>query len=179
MKEKNKGTVGFLEKLGFASFSCSANIVFNFKSLYYLIFLTNVLEIPVLTAGTMMTIGTVWDVVNDPLIGVFAGNIHFRSGEKIRPYILYLTIPYALGVVLLFTDFGVSAKIAVALNMLISLSMRSPIRSAASSITAWADWPPETMETANRSTLTVLWAPASVRASVRSQSLRSSSFSAV
>ena len=53
--KKDKGVVKLPEKLGYMAYSTSANIVFNFKSLYYLIFLTNVLQIPVLTAGTMMT----------------------------------------------------------------------------------------------------------------------------
>lgn len=119
MKKQNKETVGLGEKLGFMSYSASANIVFNFKSLYYLIFLTNVLKVPMLTAGTMMTIGTIWDVVNDPLIGVWANNIKFKSGEKIRPFLLWIAVPWALGMVLLFTDFNVSTKIAIFLNLAI------------------------------------------------------------
>ncbi len=119
MKSKNPNRVGIGEKLGFMAYSGSANIVFNFKSLYYLIFLTNVLKIPVLTAGTMMTLGTIWDVVNDPLIGVFAGNVRFKSGEKIRPYLLWLALPWAAGMVLLFTDFNLGQTAAVILSLLI------------------------------------------------------------
>lgn len=120
MKKKDPNSVVRLpEKLGFMGLSTAANIVFNFKSLYYLIFLTNVLQIPILTAGTMMTIGTVWDVVNDPLIGVLADNIKFKSGEKIRPYILIVAVPWALGMVLLFTDFNVKQNIAIILSLLI------------------------------------------------------------
>ena len=66
------------EKFGFLAFSTSTNIVFNFKSLYYLIFLTNVLGIPVGTAGIMLTIGTIWDAVNDPLIALFTENHIFK-----------------------------------------------------------------------------------------------------
>lgn len=116
---KKTSVVRLPEKLGFMAFSTSANIVFNFKSLYYLIFLTNVLKIPVLTAGTMMTIGTIWDLTNDPIIGVFAGNVHFRSKEKIRPYLLLIAIPWAAGLVLLFTDFNLSQNIAVIVSLVI------------------------------------------------------------
>jgi len=35
--------VGMLEKLGFATFSTASNVVFNFKDLFYLFFLTNVM----------------------------------------------------------------------------------------------------------------------------------------
>ncbi len=116
---KDNSKVGFLEKIGFTCYSTSANIVYNFKSLYYLIFLTNVLQIPVLTAGIMMTLGTVWDVINDPIIGVMAENIKFKSSEKVRPYIKWVAIPFALSFVLLFTDFNVSTPVAVALSLLI------------------------------------------------------------
>ena len=117
--KKDKGVVRLPEKLGYMAYSTSANIVFNFKSLYYLIFLTNVLQIPVLTAGTMMTLGTIWDVTNDPIIGVFAGNVKFKSKEKIRPYLLVIAIPWALGLVLLFTDFNLTQTLAVIVSLLI------------------------------------------------------------
>lgn len=117
--KKDKGVVRLSEKLGYMAYSTSANIVFNFKSLYYLIFLTNVLQIPVLTAGTMMTLGTIWDVTNDPIIGVFAGNVKFKSKEKIRPYLLVIAIPWALGLVLLFTDFNLTQTLAVIVSLLI------------------------------------------------------------
>lgn len=118
MKE-DKGVVKLPEKLGYMAYSTSANIVFNFKSLYYLIFLTNVLQIPVLTAGTMMTLGTIWDVTNDPIIGVFAGNVKFKSKEKIRPYLLVIAIPWAFGLILLFTDFNLTQTLAVIVSLLI------------------------------------------------------------
>jgi Na+/melibiose symporter-like transporter len=49
------------EKLGFLSFSTSNNIVYQFKSLYYLSFLTNGVGIPVLSAGTIFAIGSTAD----------------------------------------------------------------------------------------------------------------------
>ena len=110
MKKESSRTVGFLEKLGFMSFSTSTNIVFNFKSTYYKYFLTSILLIDPVAVSNMVLIGTIWDIVNDPLIGVWANNVKFRSGEKVRPWLLYIAVPYALGMVLLFTDFGVSER---------------------------------------------------------------------
>lgn len=108
MEKKKK--IGFLEKLGFMSFSTSTNIVFNFKSTYYKYFLTSILLIDPVAASNMALIGTVWDIVNDPLIGVWANNVKFRSGEKVRPWLLYVSLPFALGLVLLFTDFHVDER---------------------------------------------------------------------
>ncbi len=66
-----------------------------------------------------MTLGTIWDVTNDPIIGVFAGNIKFKSKEKIRPYLLVIAIPWALGLILLFTDFNLTQTLAVIVSLLI------------------------------------------------------------
>lgn len=107
------------ERFGFFAFSTSSNIVFNFKSLYYLIFLTNVLKIPVLTAGTILTLGIIWDAINDPLIGIYTANHKFKNGEKIRPYALYCAIPWAVSIVLLFCDFNTGKTLTIALCLII------------------------------------------------------------
>ena len=96
--------MGVVEKLGFMTFSMSDNIVYQFKAIYYMFFLTNVLGISVGTAGTVFAIGTVWDAVNDPLLGYMALNTKFKSGEKIRPFILYAG-PWAVTIVALFWAF--------------------------------------------------------------------------
>lgn len=121
MKEEKNGqsmiTLG--EKIGFMTFSTSSNIVFNFKSLYYLIFLTNVLKIPVLTAGTILTLGTVWDAINDPLIGLWTANHTFKNGEKVRPLALWCAVPWAITIVLLFCDFNTGKTLTVILCLII------------------------------------------------------------
>ena len=106
------------EKVGFAAFSASNNIVYQFKSLYYMFFLTNVLGISIGLAGTVFAIGTIWDAVNDPLIGYAALNHRFKSGERIRPYIL-TSVPWAFSIVLLFTAFKGSEAMKVAVALVI------------------------------------------------------------
>jgi Na+/melibiose symporter-like transporter len=68
-------------------------------------------------AGTILTIGTIWDAVNDPIIGYWAVNHKFKNGEKCRPLALWCAVPWAITVVLLFANFGVpmAAKIVIAL----------------------------------------------------------------
>jgi GPH family glycoside/pentoside/hexuronide:cation symporter len=109
--------IGGLEKFGFCAFSASNNIVHLFKNMYYLFFLTNVVKIDIRIAGTILTIGTIWDAVNDPLIGFWAVNHKFKSGEKCRPLAFYFAVPWAITVVLLFANFSVPmvAKTIIAL----------------------------------------------------------------
>ncbi|MDR3172624.1 MAG: glycoside-pentoside-hexuronide (GPH):cation symporter [Treponema sp.] len=105
------------EKLGFLTFSTSNNIVYQFKSLYYLFFLTNVMGIPVLSAGTIFAIGTIWDALNDPLLGYMSVNHKFKNGERCRPFALWYAVPWAVSLVLLFSDFGLNQKIAAAVAL--------------------------------------------------------------
>ena len=119
MEKNKKKTVSLLEKLGFMSFSASTNIVFNFKSTYYKFFLTSILLIDPVAASNMALVSTFWDIANDPLIGVWADNIRFKSGEKVRPWLLYIAVPYAAGMVLLFTDFGVSERWDIILGLVV------------------------------------------------------------
>ncbi len=117
-----KKPVGFIEKLGFCTFSGANNIVYQFKNLYYLFFLTNVVKLDIFWAGTIFTIGILWDAINDPLIGYFAVNRKFRSGESVRPFALWYSIPWAATVVLLFTDFNAPDTTAIILSLVIYLA---------------------------------------------------------
>ena len=113
--------IRFPEKVGFCTFSTASNVVYQFKSIYYLFFLTNVLKIDVLVAGTILTIGTIWDAVNDPLIGFWAVNHKFKNGERVRPLAIWFAVPWAITVVLLFTNFGLKNQAAVAVALLVYL----------------------------------------------------------
>ena len=117
--EKNNKIIKLPEKLGFMSFSTSTNIVFNFKSTYYKFFLTSILLIDPVAVSNMALIGTIWDIVNDPILGVWANNVKFKSGEKVRPWLLWVAIPYGLGMVLLFTDFNVSQRWDIILGLIV------------------------------------------------------------
>ena len=113
--------IRFPEKVGFCTFSTASNVVYQFKSIYYLFFLTNVLKIDVLVAGTILTIGTIWDAVNDPLIGFWAVNHKFKNGERVRPLAIWFAVPWAITVVLLFTNFGLKNQAAIAVALIVYL----------------------------------------------------------
>ena len=107
------------EKMGFCAISTSSNIMYQFRSLYYLFFLTNVIKIDILWAGYILTIGTIWDAINDPLIGFWAVNHKFKNGEKVRPLALWASFPWAVTIVLLFTDFGLSSTGMIAIALVV------------------------------------------------------------
>lgn len=114
-----KNEIKLSEKIGFMMYSMSINIVHTFKNMYYLTFLTMILQIDVAVAGAMLAVGTVWDAVNDPLIAVFCTNHIFKSGEKIRPYALFMCVPWALAIVCLFTDFKLNTAMTIIVGLII------------------------------------------------------------
>ena len=113
------------EKIGFGTFSTASNLIFYFKDLFYLFFLTNVLGIRMADAGLIITLGIIWDAVNDPLVGFLAVNHRFKNGEQCRPFALYCAVPWAATTVLMFTGFDVAYKlklgIAIAIYFLFEL----------------------------------------------------------
>ena len=109
--------IKLMEKVGFLTFSGANNIIYSFRNLYYLFFLTNVLKVSMAWAGIIFFAGTFWDAINDPMIGFWALNRKFKNGEKLRPFTLWHSVPWAVTVVLLFADFGLSSLAATALAM--------------------------------------------------------------
>ncbi len=112
----NEHKISLLEKLGFTAFSTSSNVIFNFVDLFYLFFLTNVMGIEITHAGFIVGIGIIWDAVNDPLVGYWSINHHFKNGESCRPLALWCAVPWAITTVLMFTcfDFSYSIKLVSA-----------------------------------------------------------------
>ncbi|MDR1787524.1 MAG: MFS transporter, partial [Treponema sp.] len=109
------------EKMGFAAFSASNNVVYIFKSMYYQFFLTDVVKVSLPAAMLILTIGILWDAINDPLIGFWAVNRKFKNGERVRPYTLWFSLPWAITVVLLFTSFGTTGKVTLAIAIAVYL----------------------------------------------------------
>lgn len=107
------GKIGFAEKFGFCSFSTASNIVYQFKSMYYLFFLTNVLHISMAAAGVLLSAGIVWDAINDPLVGYYSVNHRFRNGERVRPFAFWYAVPWAVTTVLIFTNFHVNDTLTI------------------------------------------------------------------
>lgn len=72
---------------------------------YFLFFLTDVAGLSPSFAGLVMMIGTLWDALTDPAVGIWSDRTKSRLGRR-RSFILFTSVPYGLAVWLLFSDWG-------------------------------------------------------------------------
>ena len=58
-----------------------------FISVIYLVFLTDIIHLEPILAGTVVLISEIWDAISDPLMGIISDNTKSKLGKR-RPYIL-------------------------------------------------------------------------------------------
>ena len=79
---------------------------------YLMIFLTDTFGVPAGAVGVITVIASVWDAINDPMMGTIADRTKSRWG-KYRPYFLFIPAILTVVVVLLFAspNIGTHGKI--------------------------------------------------------------------
>ena len=88
-------------KLSYASGDFAYCLVYAFLNAFILTFLTEVVKMPVKTAGMLTLCANVFDAISDPIVGHIADRHKGRYG-RYKPWILIATVPAAL---LLFLNF--------------------------------------------------------------------------
>jgi GPH family glycoside/pentoside/hexuronide:cation symporter len=83
--------------IGDTGFSLTSTIV----GTYLLIFLTDIVGLPVGLAGVPLIIGRSWDWINDPIVGHISDRTRTRWGRR-RPYLLFGALPFALAFAMLW-----------------------------------------------------------------------------
>lgn len=68
-------------------------------------YMTDTLKIPAATCSLIMFIATLWDAINDPMMGIIADRTHTRLG-RYRPYFLAAPILLTLFATLVWVDWG-------------------------------------------------------------------------
>lgn len=71
------------------------------RQIFYAIFLTDVVGLDARLASFAALIGVIWDAINDPLVGLISDRVRTRWGRR-RPFLLFFSIPFALGFILLW-----------------------------------------------------------------------------
>lgn len=111
--EEKKHRLTLKEKIGYGLSYLGVEMVNQFNT-YLTYFMTNVFGLPMGTASMITGLNTAWNAVNDPILGYWADNRTFKSGEKLRPFWKYCCLPMALFCILMYVgpDIPTAGKIA-------------------------------------------------------------------
>lgn len=92
---------------------------------YFSVYMTDTLKIPAAAASMIMFVSTLWDAINDPMMGVIADRTKSRWG-RYRPYFIFAPILLTFFATMLWIDWGftsTSAKVAYVLIIYIGYGM--------------------------------------------------------
>ena len=77
---------------------------------YYGVFMTDTVKIPAAAASIIMLIASLWDAINDPIMGTIADRTHTKFG-RYRPYFTIFPVLMAIvGVLLFWNPTGLSTN---------------------------------------------------------------------
>ncbi len=107
-----RNQVPISEKLTYTTGLLGQNMIYNFMSMYILFFFTDLLLIPSSIATVIVVIASLWDAVNDPMMGVISDRTRTRFG-KFRPYMIFGPIAIMITTILCFVCFDVSATSSI------------------------------------------------------------------
>lgn len=90
------------EKLAYAGGELGQQLSTTYVNSFLMVFFVTILKIPSTTAGTIFLIATIWDAINDPIMGIICDRTRSRWGSY-RPWIMAFTLPASIFFVLCFT----------------------------------------------------------------------------
>ena len=103
-------------KIGYALGDFGISIAYFIVGFFFMYYLTDILHISPLLAGSVVFIGKLWEGASNPIVGVINDRIKSRFGRK-RSFIMLGAIPFALSFILLWlipVTLGEPVKFALA-----------------------------------------------------------------
>src|SRR6185369_15464427 len=92
--------LSFGMKLLYGSGDWGISSIGMLRSIFYAIYLTDVVGIEPRLASFGALAGIIWDAINDPIIGVLSDRMKSRLGRR-RPFLLWFSIPFGISFVIL------------------------------------------------------------------------------
>ncbi len=97
------------EKIAYGLGDAASNIVFQSTMLFLAAYYTDVVGISAGIVGSIFLGVRILDAFTDPIMGRIADRTHTRWGS-FRPYLLWVSVPYGVATVLVFTPFDLTAS---------------------------------------------------------------------
>jgi GPH family glycoside/pentoside/hexuronide:cation symporter len=105
--------LSFWTKLLFGSGDWSISSFGTLRQIFYAIFITDVVGLEPRLASIAALVGILWDAINDPLVGILSDRVHSKWGRR-RPFLLWFSIPFGLGFVILWWAPPLESQVALA-----------------------------------------------------------------
>lgn len=125
-----KARLPFWVKLLYGSGDWGIASVGIMRSIFYAIYLTDVVGLEPRLASFGAVVGIIWDAINDPIIGTFSDRLNTRWGRR-RPFLLWFAIPFALSFVILWSapkwDNQIALLIYVTLSFMLADTLQTLI----------------------------------------------------
>lgn len=91
------------EAAGFLTGMFGQNLIYNIVATGLYFYFQNVICLPAIALGWIMTIARVWDAINDPMMGTIVDKTHSKWG-KCRPYLIIFPAIIGLITILAFLN---------------------------------------------------------------------------
>lgn len=108
----NEGSTGF-KWFHATSVNGGAMLIAAVIASYFSVYMTDTLKVPAAAASMIMFIATLWDAVNDPIMGIIADRTHTKAG-RYRPYFIAAPILLVFFSTMLWVNWGFSTNGAIA-----------------------------------------------------------------
>lgn len=100
-----KNKVPMQERIAYTGGLLGQNMLYNFMTMYIMFFFTDLLGIPAQSVTIIVVIASLWDAINDPVMGMIADRTSTKWG-KFKPYMIFGPILIGITTVLCYTNFG-------------------------------------------------------------------------
>ena len=101
------------------------------RSIFYAIYLTDVVGLEPRLASFGALIGIAWDGINDPIIGLLSDRIRTRWGRR-RPFLLWFAIPFGLSFITLWSAPGWESQSALLIYVTLSFMLADTLQTLVS-----------------------------------------------
>lgn len=131
MNSLSRTRLPFWVKLLYGSGDWGIASVGIMRSIFYAIYLTDVVGLEPRLASFGAIVGIVWDAINDPLIGSFSDRLKTRWGRR-RPFLLWFAIPFALSFIMLWSAPKWENQVALLIYVTVSFMLADTLQTLVS-----------------------------------------------
>lgn len=100
-KKITRMKLSFWQKLLYGSGDWGLSSTGMLRSVFYAIYLTDVVGIDARIGSFAALAGIIWDAINDPLVGMISDRVRTKRGRRL-PFLLWFGIPFGLSFLLLW-----------------------------------------------------------------------------